>query len=235
VTSEKRGPQPVLFRVLVLLLITLAGWWVVSTDATTNTTTAETAKTTATGAVPPVSGRAATADGSTATARPSPTTRLGWSRAAVERRRRAWEKKREAIRSARAKRPSSGSPPQADRQETDPALYAQEIRDALREIQPLLKECYESALENDEQLEGKLVLSYVLGGDESVGGIVEESQIIAEKSGDDLAHNEALVQCVTETVYTIDIDPPPGGEMNVTYPLLFSMDPDEEHETTKTR
>ncbi|MFP6686021.1 MAG: hypothetical protein VB934_14985 [Polyangiaceae bacterium] len=159
------------------------------------------------------------------------TGRLGWSRAAVKQRRRAWARKRKAIYDARAKRTAPRVAPTEAEQAEQEAIhkaYPAKIKAALRELVPLLRECYENARQDDAEINGKLVLSYSIGGDDSVGGIVEESEIDVGES-DELASNEALVQCVTETIYTIEIEPPPGGLMQVTYPLQFSSaDPKKE-------
>ena len=154
--------------------------------------------------------------------------RLGWSRAAVNQRRRAWARKRKAIYDARAKRTAPRVAPTEAEQEAARKAYPAKIKAALRELVPLLRECYENARQDDAELDGKLVLNYSIGGDDSVGGIVEESEIDVGES-DELASNEALVQCVTETIYTIEIEPPPGGLLQVTYPLQFSSaDPKKE-------
>jgi hypothetical protein len=184
---------------------------------------AASAKTSATGQA-----TATTAEAKRRPSAPPPTSkvpgRLDWSRAAVNERRRAWARKRRDIRDARTKRTTGRETPTEAEQEAAKKAYPAKIKTAIREILPLLRECYENAREDDAKLDGKLVLSYSIGGDDSVGGIVEESEIDVGES-DDLASNEALVRCVTETIYTIEIETPPGGLMQVSYPLLFQSSP----------
>lgn len=102
-------------------------------------------------------------------------------------------------------------------------LDPQYIRDAIRDLQPLLRECYELALEDArssgrETLEGRLVTRFVIGGEPDVGGVIEESSVMDDS---DLRH-PLLEECFTETLFTVELPAPEeGGRVTVHYPFVF--------------
>lgn len=82
--------------------------------------------------------------------------------------------------------------------------------------------CYEAALELDPKLAGRLVLSFVIVGDESVGGIVESVEIDPSTT---IAGDE-LLYCMRESLLSLVFEPPKGGgSVTVTYP--FELSPDD--------
>lgn len=132
-------------------------------------------------------------------------------------------------------RPAPAPVPAAQRAAAAPAEEAlpvghyepEYIQEHFREdMFPLLRKCYEGALERRPTLAGKLVLSFRIIGDPSVGGVVEDTGF-AEES--DLKDAE-METCVRESTMTLTFDKPPsgGGVVSVTYPVLFSPDDDEE-------
>ena len=94
------------------------------------------------------------------------------------------------------------------------------IREVVTEdLVPIAKECYESALEDDPELGGRLVLQFSIVGDASVGGIVDEVSI--DEEGSTLKH-PSLGECMTESTATLLFDPPEnGGRVVVNYPFIF--------------
>ena len=113
--------------------------------------------------------------------------------------------------------------PAAARPPADPPevghLEPDYIRERVRELVPLIRECYELALDEQAGLEGRLNVEFVIAGEPDVGGIVEESRILDEST---LVH-PTLHECVRETVYTLELDPPEnGGRVTVRYPFNFS-------------
>ena len=141
----------------------------------------------------------------------------------------AWEAIRGAI--ERARRSRLGQPPNtaAEAQQVPGEgvghLEADYIRDAIGEAVPLLGECYELAREEDDTLEGRLVLQFTIGGEPDVGGVVEEVAIDEESE----LHHPILDECVRETIYTIELPAPEeGGRVNVTYPVNFTQEAPEE-------
>lgn len=128
------------------------------------------------------------------------------------------------IRDARAKKQPSGSPPPPAASSEPPAegtLDRAYIKAAVQEIVPLLLECYTSGLDRDAKLgAGSVVVDFTIEGEQAVGGVIGESQIVADKT--EIADPE-FRQCIQETMYALAIDPPPnGGVVRVTYPFMFS-------------
>lgn len=103
--------------------------------------------------------------------------------------------------------------------EASGSLDGEYIREVVTEdLVPIAVECYESALEDDPELGGNLVLRFSIVGDESVGGILEE---VSLAEGSTLKH-PALAECMTESTATLLFDPPEdGGKVVVTYPINF--------------
>jgi hypothetical protein len=128
------------------------------------------------------------------------------------------------IAEARAKRAAasnggggSSAPP------TLPELSKDYIRTQVKAIVPLMLECYETALEGDPKLAGKLVMKFAIGGEPDVGGLVETSEVDAEAS---TITNSEMVECMRETMYALEfVAPSEGGRVEVTYPFEFSAAP----------
>jgi hypothetical protein len=101
-------------------------------------------------------------------------------------------------------------------------LDAAYIRSRIQQdFMPLAKECYEAALERAPGLRGKLVFSFVIIGDEAVGGIVESAEIDPSSTLTDAE----LGYCLRESLLSVSFDPPPeSGVVSVTYPFMFSPD-----------
>lgn len=114
-------------------------------------------------------------------------------------------------------RPPSEPPPGGGKY--DPKYIQQTFRE---EMFPLLRKCYESALERQPKLAGKLVLTFTIVGDPEVGGVVEDADF-AEES--DLKDDD-MALCVRESLMTLTFDKPPhgGGFVSVRYPVVFSPD-----------
>ena len=101
------------------------------------------------------------------------------------------------------------------------ALNKQYIQDVVREdLLPLVKECYDTALEHAPDLGGKVVLQFSISGDESVGGIVDEVEF-----GDaplPLGKNPEFAECLRESTASVLFEPPEGGgRVTVHYPFVF--------------
>jgi hypothetical protein len=103
--------------------------------------------------------------------------------------------------------------------EVAPRLDREYIQRRVKDdLVPLAVECYDSTLESDSELEGRLVMSFSIVGDEDVGGVVDEV-VLAEES--DLKH-EGLTECMRESMYSMTFEPPEGyGSVRVTYPFVF--------------
>lgn len=107
----------------------------------------------------------------------------------------------------------------ADGQPEAGSLPKEYIRQQVQEIVPLIKECYEMALERSPDLGGSLKVRFTIAGDEEYGGLVTDSQVLEEST---LAGNVDLTECVRETMYALRLKAPQGGgQVVVNYPFLF--------------
>lgn len=111
------------------------------------------------------------------------------------------------------------------------------IQDAIREVLPLVGECYELMLDaqttgaaggigGDGELdaEGRVVLGFVIGGEEEVGGVVIDPEIDTEQSAN---FGSEFSTCITETLMTLELPAPEsGGQVRVTYPFNFRPEPE---------
>ena len=120
----------------------------------------------------------------------------------------------DAARKSRTYAGAAGTPTSTD-------LDKSYIRAAIVNIQPLLRECYENALEVHPELAGKIEVEFMITGEPDVGGIVESSAV-TEKS---TIADPDLRECIQETMYALELPAPPaGGSVMVRYPFLFSSD-----------
>jgi hypothetical protein len=94
------------------------------------------------------------------------------------------------------------------------------IRERVREdFFPLARECYEAALEAQPKLAGKLVISFVIVGDDEIGGVVDSAELT---EGNTIV-DEELVTCMLESMLSMSFEAPSGGgSVTVTYPFLLS-------------
>jgi RNA polymerase sigma factor (sigma-70 family) len=116
--------------------------------------------------------------------------------------------------SPRPRPPLVGS---ADAADDDPDKdYVQE---AMVSLLPMIVDCYKQARATTPTLAGKLVVHFTIEGDPDTGGVVTESSIDPEQSE---IHDPGLAECVEETMFALEIDPPAnGGTVKVTYPFTF--------------
>ncbi len=97
------------------------------------------------------------------------------------------------------------------------------VREAIAQIRPLLKDCYHDALGRNPTLEGDLVVEFTIEGDPDVGGLVGESRINPETS---TLHDAAMRECITETMYALEVDPPAGGgKVSSIFMMKFATSP----------
>jgi hypothetical protein len=161
-------------------------------------------------------------------------------------RRQVAERLREAVRDARAVREAQvaqaqqaaaeallgagGSGETAEPREPEGRIDPQYIRDAIESVKPLLAECYELGVDEAHRAgeaapEGRVLVQFVFAGEPDVGGIVEESEVLADESD---IQTPAIHECVRETLYTLELPAPEGGgRITVRYPFLMHPDPPE--------
>lgn len=96
------------------------------------------------------------------------------------------------------------------------------IRERIKEdLLPIAVECYDSALQDDDQVAGRLTMQFTIVGAEDVGGVVDEV-VLTEDT--EITHAE-LVECMTESMMSVTFDPPEGGgTVTVTYPFIFEAE-----------
>jgi RNA polymerase sigma factor (sigma-70 family) len=121
-------------------------------------------------------------------------------------------------------RPSSSGPrPQLANEEPD--LDKDYLRHQMREIIPLLTECYEKELVHDPHLAGTVTVKFTIEGAPDVGGLVTASSIDESTT----LSNKAVQECIQETMYALEIAAPTGGGVvNVTFPFTFSPATDDD-------
>jgi hypothetical protein len=102
-----------------------------------------------------------------------------------------------------------------------PIFDPQYIRSVIDEqLTPIAKECYESALADDPKLAGTLFAEFSIIGVEGVGGVVEDSAIVADRSTLD---SEFVRECIRESMMAVTFEAPPdGGYMPISYEFEFS-------------
>lgn len=137
---------------------------------------------------------------------------------------RAIERARERRAASAAPSSAEAPPPEAPTLARPPVgvLDKDYIQERVRDVLPLLAECYTMALEDTPDLAGRVMTEFVISGEPDVGGLVEESTISDE--GTTIAH-PGMRECMRETLYSIEFEPPPnGGKVLVRYPFLFAPD-----------
>jgi hypothetical protein len=89
---------------------------------------------------------------------------------------------------------------------------------------PLARQCYDVASTKNPALAGTIELKFRILGDPSIGGVVSEATLGEGTTIDD----PEMQTCMRESMMSITFAAPPhGGEVSVTYPIVFSPeDPD---------
>lgn len=93
------------------------------------------------------------------------------------------------------------------------------IQGAMTGLLPLIVDCYKQARTTHPDLAGTLVVNFTIEGEPGIGGLVTESTVDSNHSE---IKDPALSECVQETMFALEIDPPSnGGTVHVTYPFTF--------------
>lgn len=101
------------------------------------------------------------------------------------------------------------------------SLSRETIRAAVGAVIEDVKTCYDLQLETTPKLWGKLVVDFVIVAEEGIGGVVDSVEL---GEGTDLPMRESreLVDCIVETIYTLELpEPEGGGQVEVSYPLIM--------------
>ena len=120
----------------------------------------------------------------------------------------------------------AATPRNAPPAEPAPALDKDYVRSRVREIVPLVRECYERALERDPSTSGRIVVEFTIVGAPGVGGLVGESRVRDEGT---TIRDPEMRECLQENMYAARFEAPAaGGTVTVTYPFAFANDaPDD--------
>src|SRR5262249_61714375 len=98
-----------------------------------------------------------------------------------------------------------------------PGLSREEIQRVISRAMSQIKYCYEKELNHDPNLEGKLVMSWVIAGDGSVASSQVAQQTFASSDGAKVAG------CGDHVIARLKFpEPRGGGQVVVTYPWVFS-------------
>jgi hypothetical protein len=79
---------------------------------------------------------------------------------------------------------------------------------ALDTLNTLLGECYDLGRAEEPGLAGTLRLRFTIAGEPKVGGMLEHVEIVAENTS---ITQQTIRDCVTEQLYSLELDPPPDG------------------------
>ncbi|WP_157070151.1 AgmX/PglI C-terminal domain-containing protein [Sandaracinus amylolyticus] len=135
----------------------------------------------------------------------------------------------EEARRARIDELARTSAPPRDEDDAVGRLDPEYVRSAVREVLPLLGECYELARdaaqrEGEDDPEGRLVTRFVIGGEPGVGGVIEEAEVMEAST----LRDAVLEECFVETLRTIELPAPEaGGRVEVHYPFALSPEDDD--------
>ncbi len=128
-------------------------------------------------------------------------------------RRAVWSKLFAAIGDARAARlahsPPAGSHRAPAAVDAPGSLDPQYVREGIRALRGMLHDCYESALAREPNLAGRVTVQFVLSGEPSVGGIVEDSEVLPGEGA--LSQDRDFTACVRETMYALDLPAAAGS------------------------
>lgn len=97
-------------------------------------------------------------------------------------------------------------------------LPAESIQRVVRLNFGKFRGCYQKGLLRNPLLEGRIATRFTIGRDGSVGSVS-----VADSTMDD----KEVESCVAKAFYGLQFAQPEGGVIVVTYPIVFSNDPDE--------
>jgi hypothetical protein len=115
-----------------------------------------------------------------------------------------------------------GDPEQAGGEAPVGELDKEYIRDAVSEVIPEIRKCYEMVLRDAPALEGRLVVSFSILGEPDLAGMIDDINV--EDDSDEVMRSSApLTKCMIDALSTLEFPPPEnGGVVEVRYPFSFS-------------
>ena len=91
-------------------------------------------------------------------------------------------------------------------------LSAAMIRKVMKSHNKAIQGCYETELAKDDSLNGKLMVSFIIG---------EDGKVLAAEMKSDGVGSAALAECVLQRVGAMGFPAPTGGAVKVSYPIVF--------------
>jgi hypothetical protein len=110
---------------------------------------------------------------------------------------------------------------------SDPAaMDPEEIRNSVRDVLPLLADCYTQAPAEVQEAGGTLVAELTVTGEPDVGALIQDVAVI---EGDDvLIANADFRECITQNLLSVELPPlDAGGELTIRYPFAFALSEDD--------
>jgi hypothetical protein len=66
-----------------------------------------------------------------------------------------------------------------------------------------------------------MVVHFIIVAEEGIGGVVD-SVDITDESDKSMRESKELVECIVDTIYTLELpEPEGGGQVEVSYPLIM--------------
>jgi len=97
------------------------------------------------------------------------------------------------------------------------------IQGAVQEAAPAMSACYEEALTRDPELAGSMSLGFTVTDQDGIGAV---TMVELDEGG---VTDDGMIDCVLDAFEGLQFDPPMGGgELSVTYPVIFSTENLEE-------
>ena len=89
------------------------------------------------------------------------------------------------------------------------------LRDAIFSVQPMIRDCYERS---GKSVRGTLQLQLRLEGEPDVGTVATDARV----GGAEFENNEELVECVRETLLSVELPGlDVGGITEIDYPFII--------------
>ncbi|MGE0546541.1 MAG: sigma-70 family RNA polymerase sigma factor [Kofleriaceae bacterium] len=113
-----------------------------------------------------------------------------------------------------------------------PAVASEYTQAAIEEINPMLLDCYREGMERVPELAGTLAVEFTIEGDPENGGLVTASNVDADWG---TMTDPGVRECIQETMYALEIDPPAGGNViTIRTELRLSQSEDETPDDSST-
>jgi hypothetical protein len=99
------------------------------------------------------------------------------------------------------------------------------IKGRVKDLVPLIKECYELARAQQPELSGRMVVEFKISGVPGLGGVVDRAEVMRNGPTPDggMPPSATLDECMKATVESLTFDPPKGGgTVTVHYPFVFA-------------